>query len=180
METTTTTPSPPEASASPSPASTLARLARQALASGPVADCGHAFNPPGPAGGAAGYATSRGPPEVSVCYPCAEAGEREEMARSHATGGRWFSYLAADGSTLGNWTGSPLAVVVACTPSGNLWADRLGSQMGRLYRLRAIDGKGRLWVGTGFKGAYARLRAAKTSPSPDDLDRLARTAHRGA
>lgn len=81
-------------------------------------DCGHTVTPkPGSIG--TGKATD---PKTgrTMCYPCAEAAEREAIK----TADRYTAYLSGDGKHIITWTGATLAVVVSygissprCTPT---------------------------------------------------------------
>lgn len=111
----------------------------------PLADCGHAYHPPGPAGGPAGYATD---PETNrtMCYPCADGRQRAEIAALPVCG-RHGAYFDDRKAELTTWPGGRLATVTAAhygpvryTPTG-----------GRYRRLngRAVSPDGHVWA---FRG----------------------------
>lgn len=115
--------------------------------------CGHLTTrtdfSPGYCGGS-GYATM--PDGARICYPCADAHERDHLRTARTA----TAYLASDKATLTTWTGGRLATVTQLTRGRH----NIG---GHLYRFRATDGYGALWYGTSpGPGMYARLRRCKT------------------
>lgn len=103
-------------------------------------DCGHLVTPtPGSVG--TGKATD---PDTgaTMCYPCAEAAEREAIKTATA----YAAYLSSDGKRLTTWTGGTLAEVVSygagsvhCTPTGGRY---------RMEYVRAQTPDGVLWYGS--------------------------------
>jgi hypothetical protein len=111
-----------------------------------TADCGHSYVPPGPRGGASGYAIDRG--GETLCYPCAEA---REVADFRATDHEWTGYLGVERRALTTWTGAPLAALVRVSQP-----DRRGTRS-----WRAVDVQGRRWYGRGTDGCCTLMRQAR-------------------
>jgi hypothetical protein len=117
------------------------------------ADCGHEYQGPGPEGGAAGYATRQD--GKTVCYPCADDGERERLLTERSI----FCYLSSDGKTLTTWTGGKLMTVTSHKTARVGFRGIDGKSPVRHY-LQAHDVHGaHCWIGTSpGPGMYARMR----------------------
>lgn len=87
----------------------------------------------------------------TFCPSCCRDRDLESMEAE----GRISSYLSTDGRTIGTWHGLPLMRCESCTlHRKTLWTE--------VYNLRAIDARGRLWVGRGGgSGMWCNLRLAK-------------------
>ena len=119
-------------------------------------DCGGLF--PLQDTGGTGYATLTGASDPSeaqhvVCYACADARERADMAKAS----KFFGYLSQDGNRIQTWSGGHLAYVTSETTR------KVGGGFGyfqteRTY-VRATDRDGAQWYGNGpGRGMYVRLR----------------------
>lgn len=99
-----------------------------------------------------GYAVRRGSDEFT-CYPCADAGQREELkARSGPIG----AYVSGDATTITTWTGGELGRIVRSSRS------RSGFHGSQQLHVRVRDVHGALWYGTGAgAGVFITLRPMK-------------------
>jgi len=114
--------------------------------------CGHDYPKPGPQGGAAGYARTRDG-EI-LCYPCADARQRSEMAESQTD---FYAYVSGDGERITTWSGGLLASITSHGYS------RRGAY-GGLHYWTATDTEGRKWWGrNGGSGMHIRLHLSKSS-----------------
>lgn len=113
--------------------------------------CGNAF-PIHPAGytGASGYAVL--PSGEHICYPCADAQQRDELRDRSKP---FVAYLSGDKVT--TWTGGELMRVTHSRPCK---LTRLSyTHDRRSYRsIRAVDVHGGHWTGRGSDGVAIRLR----------------------
>jgi hypothetical protein len=115
-------------------------------------DCGH---PPTPKEGACAAGYARTPDDKRICYACAYEHEKQLMRTSD----RIVLYLS--GQTITTWTGDLMARVTSRT-SRKMRTPR-GSHT-RVF-VRAIDGDGRHWHGSGpGDGMYIRLHATRSLP----------------
>lgn len=125
------------------------------------ADCGHTYTPPGPAGGAAGYAKD---PETgrTMCYPCADKLQREEMRTGTITGG----YVNETRRQVTTWTGGDLMRITGISYS----TKRYGS-MGwwRMRYITAVTEDGRVWHGQGSDQWDAVTMRTKDRPRVVEL-----------
>lgn len=120
-----------------------------------VCDCGHVPAPVPPGGGATGYARTHD--GRTLCYPCADAAQRAEIAAAEP-GARHGGYLASDGRTVTTWTGGRLAYV---------WREWVTAEGfgGRTVRVWACDAAGGWWSGRGpGRGMYLRLYRLRANP----------------
>lgn len=122
-----------------------------------MADCGHTYDPPGPNGGASGYAvTLEG---ATLCYDCADNLERVDMA----THDDMFAYVAGDGRHITTWTGGQLARVTS-ESRPDIRHTPTGGRYETIYYV-AVAADGSVWRGRGpGRGMYVRLKRAAKSP----------------
>lgn len=104
-------------------------------------------------GGGAGYAIT--PDEQMICYPCADASERDRLKTAEAFG----AYLSRDGKRVTTWTGGELGQV---TRWNYCRLTRRSNWHGTDYRtVRVVDVHGAQWHGRGSPGIAIKLRRAK-------------------
>lgn len=107
-------------------------------------DCGHLVTPtPGSVG--TGKATD---PTTgrTMCYPCAEASEREKIKTADV----FTAYISADGRKLTTWTGGELGTVTSLTRGRKIYTKN-GSHRLRSVTVRTPDGAE--WYGRGSDNA---------------------------
>ena len=89
--------------------------------------------------------------EVRICYPCADARQRAELA----TAEHFFAYLSGDSKQLTTWTGGLLARVT------RIDRRRVGFGGERFY-FRAVSPDGSRWYGNSpGPNMYARMHRAR-------------------
>jgi hypothetical protein len=118
-------------------------------------DCGHPPTDPRPQH-TTGYATT--PDEKRVCFACAHEREKQLMRTSESI------VLYLTGQTITTWTGDLMARVTSRVQR-KMRTPR-GYPHTRVF-VRAIDGDGRHWHGSGpGDGMYIRLHATRPLTQP--------------
>lgn len=112
--------------------------------------CGNAFpvHPPGYTGGT-GYATL--PNGEHICYPCADAQQREELKDRSKP---FVAYVGKAGD-ITTWTGGHLMKIVRVRPCK---LTRFSYMHGKHYSsIHAVDVHGGHWAGRGSEGIAIKL-----------------------
>lgn len=117
-------------------------------------DCGHLPTPTEHLG--TGQARMTGTDDRTICYDCADAMTRCDIAQSKS-GDRITLYISSDGNTVTTWTGGRMMRILGWG-ARHPWSNGYD---GPRYYVRAIDNDGCVWYGTGANGMYANLRKAK-------------------
>lgn len=116
-------------------------------------DCGHPPTEPRHPS-TTGYATT--PDEKRICFSCAYEREKQLMCTSDSI------VLYLDGRMITTWTGDLMARVTRRTER-KIYTPN-GPRHTRVF-VRAIDGDGRHWYGSGpGDGMYIRLHATRSLP----------------
>lgn len=129
-----------------------------------AADCGHEITRTGIRTGYARIAAPRPvngrtlPADATVCYPCADSLQAEDMATSD----RIDAYVSGDGRNVTTWSGGVLARIVTATEPRVTYTPT-GGRVETVYVI-ARDADGRTWHGRGpGRGMYVRLRRSQSS-----------------
>jgi hypothetical protein len=114
-----------------------------------TADCGHTYEATGIG---TGYATDPDT-QKTMCYPCADAWQREQMKDAKCV----FGYLSSDGKAIETWTGGRLADVTRLNKTRSPLAYHA-----YLCYVRATDVHGQKWWGkNGGEGVAIKLHRIK-------------------